>query len=629
MNERICALTLALLTLLSTGLPTLAQGVYPQGPTDPQEVEAFADAFFAEKMAAYHIPGAVLVLVKDGQILFTKGYGYADLENQTPIVPDQTIFCAGSVGKLLTSTAVMQLVERGLIDMDDDVNQYLDLFQIKDTYPKPVTFAHLLTHTGGFDEREAGIWVEDPSKVMPLGEYLAAAMPPRVRPPGQVTQYSNHGMALAGYLVEAISGIPYAQYVEENIFQPLGMNRSTFRQPIPPDLAPDLAVGYTRLLGNTMPAPVQYSNIAPAGMLHVTAKDMASFMIAHLQGGRYGGARLLEENTVQEMHRQHFTNDPRLPGFAYGFMEHLQNNQRALWHTGTSTAHHSLLLLLPDDGVGLFMSVNLVDRRMSHDLMAAFINHYYPAPVAPAAPQPPADFQDRAARFTGDYRVNRHAHSTPEKMSQLGRDVRVTAAGDGTLSVHLPGQTTQWVEIEPLLFQQVDGADYVAFEEDEQGRITQMFLGSQPYVAYERLAWYETSPVHLGLLGFAVAFFLSAILAGPISYLVRRLRRRPPLHVERPLRLARWLAVLVSALYLVFFIVQVLISVQVTPAGAPILNALLALPVLAIVLTIGLVVFTVLAWKDRYWNAWGRLHYTLVTLAALAFIPFLHYWNLL
>lgn len=601
-----------------------------QGPTDPLELEAFLDGYLAEQMAALHIPGVTFVLVKDGELFFAKGYGYANLENQIPVVPDKTVFCAGSVGKLFTSTAVMQLVERGLISLDDDVNQYLDLFQIEDTYPEPVTFAHLLTHTGGFDEREVGIWVKDTSEVMPLGEYLAAAMPPRVRPPGQVTQYSNHGMALAGHLVEVISGAPYAEYIEQNIFQPLGMNRSTFRQLIPPLMAADLAVGYTHLLGNRLPAPVQYSNIVPAGMLHVTAMDMASFMIAHLQGGRYGDVRILQADIVQEMHRQHFTNHPRLPGFAYGFMEHLQNDRRALWHTGSSTTHHSLLLLLPDDDVGLFMSANLLDRRLSHDLMEAFMDHYYPALTESRAPQPPADFQDRAGRFTGAYRVNKHAHLTLEKMSQLGRDVRVTAAGDGTLTVHLPDQTTQWVEIEPLLFQRVDGGDYLAFEEDEEGHITHMFLGDMPAVAYERLAWYETSPVHLGLLGFAGLFFLSAILAGPIGYLVRRIRRRPPIHVERPLRLARWLAVLVSVLYLIFLVAQALVIAPATHGASPMLHTLfLQLTILAVVLTIGSLVFTVLAWKDRYWGILERLHYTLVTLAAVAFIPFLHYWNLL
>ena len=638
MNKRICTLALALLALLSTALPALALGVDPQGPTDPQEVAAFADAFFAAKMAEYHIPGAAFVLVKDSQILFAKGYGYADLENQIPVVPDKTVFCAGSVGKLFTSTAVMQLAERGLIDLDDDVNQYLDLFHIKDTYPESVTFAHLLTHTSGFDEREMGIWVEDMSKVMPLGEYLAAAIPPRVRPPGQVTQYSNYGMALAGYLVEVISGVPsassgqapYAEYIQQNIFQPLGMNRSTFQQPIPPDLAPDLAVGYKYLLDRTVPLPAKYSNIVPAGMFHVTATDMASFMIAHLQEGRYGDARILEKDTVQEMHRQQFTNDPRLPGFAYGFMEHLQNDRRALWHTGTSSTHHSLLFLLPDDDVGLFMSVNLLDRRVSHDLMEAFMDHYYPALTESPAPQPPADFQDRAGRFTGAYRVNRHAHSTPEKMSQLGRDVRVTAAGDGTLTVHLPGQTLQWVEVGPLLFQRVGGGDYVVFRENESGRITHMFLGSQPYVSYESLAWYETSPVHLGLLGFAALFFLSAILAGPARYIIRRIKHKPSPQVERPARLARWLAVLVSGLYPIFLVAQALVMVWATGGASPMLHTLfLLLTILAVVLTIGLVVFTVLAWKDRYWGILGRLHYTLVTLAAVVFIPFLHYWNLL
>jgi hypothetical protein len=310
-------------------------------------------------------------------------------------------------------------------------------------------------------------------------------------------------------------------------------------------------------------------------------------------------------------------------------MEHFQNDRRALWHTGSSTTHHSLLFLLPDDDVGLFMSVNLLYRRMSHDLMEAFMDHYYPALTESPTPQPLADFQDRAGRFTGAYRVNKHAHSTLEKMSQLGRDVRVTAAGDGTLTVHLPGQTTQWVEVGPLLFQRVGGGDYLVFRENESGRITHMFLGSQPYVSYESLAWYETSPVHLGLLGFAALFFLSAILAGPARYIIRRIKHKPSPQVERPARLARWLAVLVIALYLIFFVARVLVGMQITHDVPPMLNTLFALPVLAIVLTIGLAVFTVLAWKDRYWGILGRLHYTLVTLAAAAFIPFLHYWNLL
>ena len=200
------------------------------------------------------------------------------------------------------------------------------------------------------------------------------------------------------------------------------------------------------------------------------------------------------------------------------------------------------------------MSVNLLDHPVSHDLMEAFVDHYYPAATEPIPPQPPSDCQERASHFTGAYRVNWHAHLTHEKASQLGRDVRVTAGGDGAVTVHLPGQTTQWVQAGPLLFQRVDGGDYLVFGENESGRISHMFLGSQPHVAYESLGWCETSAVHLDFPGFATLLFLSAILAGPAGYLIRRIRRKPSPQVERPARLAQWLAVLVSALYLIFLV---------------------------------------------------------------------------
>lgn len=274
------------------------------------------------------------------------------------------------------------------------------------------------------------------------------------------------------------------------------------------------------------------------------------------------------------------------------------------------------------------MSANVLDRRGSQDLMEAFVNHYYPAQAESPAPQPPADFQDRASRFTGAYRINIYAHLTLEKMSQLGKDVRVTADGDGTLSVHLPGQTTQWVEVEPSLFQRLHGSDYLAFREDENGRITHMFIGATPYAAYERLAWYENSVVHLGLFGFAMLFFLSAILAGPASYLVRRIQRKPSAQTEQPPRTARWLAIVVSALYLVFFVGRVLLSAQAIYGLPPMLQLVFVLPIMAVVLTIGLVAFTILAWRDKYWGIWERLHYTLITLAALTFVWWLNYWNL-
>jgi hypothetical protein len=224
--------------------------------------------------------------------------------------------------------------------------------------------------------------------------------------------------------------------------------------------------------------------------------------------------------------------------------------------------------------------------------------------------------------------LNKHARLTLEKLSQLGRDVRVTADGDGTLTVHLAGQATEWVEIGPSVFRRVGGDEYLAFEVDYRRSITQMFLGSMPYAAYEKLVWYETSAVHLTLLGFSTLSLLSAIIVGPVAYVARCIRPRPRVRLERPARLARWFAVLVSILYLVFFVLRV-VSVQVSHNLPPTWNALFVLPVLAALLTIALIPFTILAWKEGYWGVLGRVQYSMITLGALALPPFLSYWNLL
>jgi len=647
----ICPGVLAILVALLPVLSSSAQGMLPlpnqvllsvphrQGPTDPQELEAFLDAFFAEQMEALHIPGAVFISVKDGQTFFTKGYGLADLESQRPVIPDETLFRVGSVSKLFTATAIMQLIEQGRLDLDEDVNNYLDDFQLPDDDPTPATVANLLTHTGGFDERLTGTGVRSPSELAPLGQYLADNMPPRVMPPDDTISYSNHGYTLAGYLVEEISGMSFDQYIEENILRPLDMNHSSFRQPLRPELASDRAVGYVYTTDYQV-MPVEYLNIAPAGSLYATATDMAHFMIAHLQNGRYEDTRILEAETAQEMHRRQFTHHPQLAGWTYGFYEHIENGQRAIAHGGDVTGFSSLLFLLPEQNLGFFVSFNasvsvlfgLGDPR--EELVSRFLDRYYPVAEGPVSGQPSADLQ----RFSGNYRINRYARTTLEKglppipMLQW----RVTANDDGTLTLKHPLnilESSFWVEAGPLLFQEVDGDGYIAFREDKNGRrITHMFMitfGTP--MALEKVSWYETDAFQLILIGFFVLAFLS-VLAWPVGSLIRRLKKRP----AAPSKLALWaryLAGLVSALNLVFVVGLVVRLGQVlsgvfyrTPTY---FVALLVIPLLTAILTVGLVVFTVLARRDDYWSVLGQLHYALIVVAALVFIWFVNYWNLL
>ncbi|MGH7720067.1 MAG: serine hydrolase domain-containing protein, partial [Gemmatimonadaceae bacterium] len=278
------ALPLCLALAASTPAPVAAQDTPPvaiaagrtdsprRGPSDPREIEAFLDGMMAAHLDEKHVAGAVVSVVRNGELLFTKGYGFADHDKRAPVDPAHTLFRIGSVSKLFTWTAVMQLVEQGKLQLDRDVNDYID-FTIPATYPQPITLRHLLTHTPGFEDRGLGLF--SPKRV-PRGEWLAENMPARVRPPGTFSAYSNYGTSLAGYIVERASGMPWEEYVERRILQPLGMRNTTAREPLPPALAPQMSGGY-EWKGDRMGARdfEVVGASAPAGSVSSTGADMA------------------------------------------------------------------------------------------------------------------------------------------------------------------------------------------------------------------------------------------------------------------------------------------------------------------------------------------------------------------
>ena len=638
------AILLVLVTLLVAG-PALAAPSL-QGPTDPAELEAFLDELMATQMEEYHIPGATVSVVKDGALFFTKGYGYADLENQIPVDPERTIFRIGSGSKLFTATAVMQLYEQGVLDLEADVNTYLN-FQIPDTYPQPITLKHLLSHTAGFDVSALNIGARSADSLLPTGEWLQTHMRARVRPPGQFPAYSNYGMTLAGYIVERVSGMPYEQYIEENILDPLGMQHTTARQPLPPELAPDYYTGYVYVDGAYQSVyqlglgDSEFENVtvAPAGSVSASATDMARFMIAQLGNGYYSdeniaNARIMEEATAQQMHDTLFAYNPQLNGLAYAFWELSWNDQWIIGHPGDVITHHSMLALLPDQNLGIYAVWNADGGLQLNEgpFLHAFLDHYYP--VSEPDPIPMADAVDHADRYTGSYRMAGGSITTWEKMMTIFGALKLSDGDDGTLVLDTPYGQQQWVEVEPLIFHEVGVQDMVIFEEDNQGSIIRAFIHSVPRMTIEKLAWYESPGLHMPLILGTVLVLLSMVIAAPVSALRARRRGGKVEPQPRLAPLARWLSVGVSAL-LVLFTVGLFILMGTmtwyTPffGTPPFLTALLVLPVLAAILTVGVLIFTVLAWKDGYWGIAGRIHYTLVTTAVLAFIWSLNFLNLL
>jgi CubicO group peptidase (beta-lactamase class C family) len=345
--------------LLVLGLLLAACGPAEQvtGPVtlDREELEAFADRFFPAQMTKLKIPGVSFVLVQDGEILLAKGYGEADLETETPISADTTVMRIGSISKLFVATAVMQLVEEGKVELDADINQYLTAFQLEDGFSEPVTLAQLLTHTAGYEDPPYESYT-DPGAVQRLGAYLAESMPLRSDPPGTVQRYSNHGYALAAYVVEEVSGQPFDQYVLEQILKPLGMSSSGYL--LGPPLPDEMATGYFYEKRTQVPQPMDYDNDYPGGSMVSTAADMARFMLAHLEGGCYEGACILQPDTLAEMHRQQAQTPYEGQAVTYGFVEARQEGQQLLGHSGAIRGFGASLNLLPEHNLGYFFSFN-------------------------------------------------------------------------------------------------------------------------------------------------------------------------------------------------------------------------------------------------------------------------------
>ncbi len=596
--------------------------------SSPQELETFIDGVMAAHMKSRNIPAATISVVKDGALFFAKGYGFADREKRVPVDPEKTLFRPGSVSKLFTWTAVMQLVERGQLDLDADINDYLREFQIPDTYPEPITMRHLLTHTPGFEDGGLGyLFVRSADEIVPLSDSLKAHIPWRVRPPGTYSAYSNYGTALAGLVVANISGMPFNEYVEKNIFEPLGMENSTFREPLPERIADNMATGYDREKGVYKKEDFEFiSNFGPAGALSSSATDMARFMIAHLQNGRYGDARILQESTARQMHSQHYALDPRLPGMAYGFYESRVNNQHIIGHGGDTTLFHSNLALFPGHNLGIFVSYVTNGGWARLELLKAFLERYFPEP-AESLPAAPDDFQTRGQRFAGSYRFTRHNFSTIEKLLAIATSLSVSVTSDNTLLVSgVFPEPQQYVEIEPLLFRQVDGWQTIAFEENEEGEITHMFFGMLPFMPTYRVPWYETQSFSLALVGLAVLLCITTL----VSAFYHRVEAK---FAPRRSRWAVRLAVVISVLTLAFLVSFIAImagSMDELIYGLPTsLTAALVLPNLISVLAIAAAVFVVLAWKERWWTLVRRVHYSLFVLLILGSAWFYFHWNIL
>ncbi|MCA1595834.1 MAG: beta-lactamase family protein, partial [Chloroflexi bacterium] len=420
-----------------------------------EDVEAWLDGFLPSAMQVGDIAGGVVTVIKDNQVLLAKGYGYSDVAEKKSVDPEKTLFRAGSVSKLYTWTAVMQLVEQGKIDLDADVNKYLD-FKIPPRGEKPITMRNLMTHTSGFDEAVRSLIIIDPHQIQKLGDQLKHWVPPRVTDAGSTPAYSNYGAALAGYIVERLSGESFDDYIEHHIFNPLGMKYATFRQPLPKELEPYMSKGYKVASGEAQ--PFEIVAIAPAGSISISGGDMARFMIAHLQNGAFASQRILQEATAIKMHSTANDVIPPLHRMLLGFYESDINGHRVISHGGDTEFFHSDLNLYPDDKAGLYISLNSLGKEgASHTirgmLLRQFSDRYFPGPGLEGKVEADRAKKD-AQLLAGRYVLSRRAHESFLSLLGLLGQTKVTLDRDGGIVVsdlkNEAGSPKKWREIGPM-----------------------------------------------------------------------------------------------------------------------------------------------------------------------------------
>jgi CubicO group peptidase (beta-lactamase class C family) len=449
--------------------PFVVEAVAPgdvASPLDSGDVGAFFDGLLPYAMQRGAIPGAVVVVVKDGSVLFAKGYGYADTEAHKPVDPATTLFRPGSISKTITWTAVMQLVEAGKIDLNRNINDYLD-FHIPDTWPNPVTMLNLMTHTAGFEDVQKNIAFTDGRRAQSNEQFLKAWIPERIFRPGQVFAYSNYGAALAGYIVQRVSGEPFEQYAQRHIFTPLGMDNTTFLQPVPAKFAADVARGYRA--GSNAAEPAETIAPAPAGAMFITGLDMARFMLAHLQNGRLATARILSESAARRMHASAFQPSTALNGMALGFRREDRNGQTIIGHAGGTLFFHSDLHLFLDSGVGIFISmngggINGDADKLRQAVFEQFSGRYFQRATAAGPALATAIEHGRLAQ--GYYETTRRSDANFWSFADMLTQSAVTANRDGTISIGglegIAGKPDRWREVAPFVWREVTGEDRVA-----------------------------------------------------------------------------------------------------------------------------------------------------------------------
>jgi CubicO group peptidase (beta-lactamase class C family) len=605
---------------------SLQNGAMPRVDIDPQELESFLDEFIPREMERAHVPGLVIVVVQGDEVLLSKGYGYADIENEIPMT-SQTAVRAGSVSKSLTATAVIQLVEQGILDLDAPVSDYIADIDLQDSYGQASTIRQLLNHMGGYNDTLVQSHAPDYEGWEPLGDVLRADLPPRAFAPGLVSSYSDWNFSLLGYAIEAATGKPYEDAIAEVVFEPLGMQSSTFTQPVPEDIFEKLAVGYGWNYSNLDYdiVPHDFVRMSPGIALVTNGEDMGSYMRALLNSGALTGNQIFDDEVLALLLERQSAAHPFSRGSSYAFTELNINDRQGLYKDGNGIGFTNRIMLMPDQDLGIFVTTNhrnlgqgmwLTEAAVmaTRTLIEQFLENFVP-PSAVEIPevQPLPGRADHIERYTGHYQKAGRARSDFFKLEGLLDNVDVKDNGDGTLRIG----SGNYVEVEPLVFQSMtDPGFFVIFIENQMGEIEFLTFGGTG--SYQKVPAYEAVNTLLVVVAAILLSSISMIIIWPLT------------------RKVHWIVWAVSLLILAFFVgvgllfvssvTDLLIFFKTIPVAV---RLLFVLPWIIGVLALILLGFLLRMWGAGDIPAWTKIHYVFVLMAAVATVWLASSWNLM
>jgi len=432
------------------------------------QLEAKIDSVIQTNMESQHIPGAAFIIVKDGKTLLKKGYGYTSLgERIEHVNPDSTIFRIGSITKTFTATSLLQLVDRKAIDINADVNKYLTSLQVSSKFEKATTSAHLLNHSAGFDELRGRV-VYDSTQSIPLGMFLKNRLI-QIREPGVVSSYSSYGIALAGLLVEDVSGMGLEDYMRENIWKPLGMSMTSMK--LTKQIEEHVSWGYEYRNGINLPMPWEYYHTYPASEINSTVNDMGKYLQMHLNNGVFNGKRVLSDDNAKQMKRQQLIVHPEVEAFGYGFYEEYAHGFRTISHGGDMLGYASYMSMIPEENLGVFVIHHHEGTRLRYQVLDVILE-YFKTPKAKEVSKPIIKNDYDFTRFAGHYMWTTYCHTCENSWRPEQEELVVN--NDGTFTIM--GRT--YYQVEPLLFKSQDGERTIGFIENSKGEITYMSLGA-------------------------------------------------------------------------------------------------------------------------------------------------------